>query len=65
MARPYAIDIELSEADRAVLLGWSRCRETAPALALRVLIVSRRLTISLRAIPEPTRASWQVFMPFA
>jgi transposase len=39
MARPHAVAIELSEADRAVLLGWTRRRKTAQALALRARIV--------------------------
>ena len=39
MARPHAVAIELSEADRAVLLNWSRRRKTAQALALRARIV--------------------------
>ena len=39
MATPHAVAIELSEADRAVLLGWTRRRKTAQALALRARIV--------------------------
>jgi transposase len=39
MARPHAVAIELSEADRAVLLNWTRRRKTAQALALRARIV--------------------------
>lgn len=39
MAQPYAMVIESSEADRAVLLGQSHRRETAQALALRARIV--------------------------
>ena len=39
MARPYAIAIESSEVDRAVLLGQSHRRETAQALALWARIV--------------------------
>ena len=39
MATPHAVAIKLSEADRAVLLGWSRRRKTAQALALRARIV--------------------------
>ena len=39
MARPHAFALELSEADRAVLLGWSRRRKTTQALALRARIV--------------------------
>ena len=35
MARPFAVPITLTEADRAVLLGWSRRPKTAQALALR------------------------------
>jgi transposase len=39
MARPHAVAVELSQADRAVLLGWTRRRKTAQALALRARIV--------------------------
>jgi transposase len=39
MARPYAVAIELKDADRAVLLEWVRRRKTAQALALRARIV--------------------------
>lgn len=45
---PEAIAIELSEADRVVLLGWSRRRETSQALALQAHIVSLQLIIPLR-----------------
>lgn len=34
MATPHAVAIELSEADRAVLLSWTRRRKTAQGLAL-------------------------------
>ncbi len=39
MARPFAVPISLTEADRTVLLGWSRRPKTAQALALRARIV--------------------------
>ena len=39
MARPHAVVIELSEADRAELQRWARRRKTAQALALRSRIV--------------------------
>ena len=39
MARPHAVAIELSDADRAVLRNWARRRKTAQALALRARIV--------------------------
>ncbi len=39
MANPPAIPITLSEADRGLLQGWVRCRETAQALATRARIV--------------------------
>jgi hypothetical protein len=39
MATPHAVAIELSEADRAVLLSWTRRRKTAQGLALRARIV--------------------------
>jgi len=39
MARPFAVAITLSEADRAVLVGWTRRQKTAQALALRARIV--------------------------
>src|SRR5215207_5198379 len=39
MARPFAVSITLSEADRAVLVGWARRQKTAQALASRARIV--------------------------
>ena len=39
MPRPYAVAIDLSEADRSELQRWARRRETAQALALRSRIV--------------------------
>ena len=39
MARPFAVSITLSDADRAVLVGWTRRQTTAQALALRARIV--------------------------
>lgn len=39
MARPHAVPIKLEDADRAVLLDWTRRRKTAQALALRARIV--------------------------
>ena len=38
MARPHAVAISLSEADRTVLQNWARRRKTAQALALRARI---------------------------
>lgn len=39
MARPYAVTVSLSEVDRDTLVGWTRRRKTAQALALRSRIV--------------------------
>lgn len=39
MARPHAVAIQLTDADRVVLLDWIRRRKTAQALALRARIV--------------------------
>lgn len=39
MARPHAVAIQLTDADREVLLDWIRRRKTAQALALRARIV--------------------------
>ena len=39
MARPFAVSITLSDADRAVLVGWTRRQKTAQAPALRARIV--------------------------
>lgn len=39
MARPFAVPITLSDADRATLLSWTRRPTTAQALALRARIV--------------------------
>ncbi|WP_053844942.1 IS630 family transposase [Paracidovorax avenae] len=39
MARPHAVAIELSDADRTALQSWTRRRKTAQALALRARIV--------------------------
>jgi transposase len=39
MARPFAVSITLSDADRAVLVGWTRRQKTAQALALRARII--------------------------
>jgi len=42
MARPFAVSITLSEADRAVVVGWARRQKrqkTAQALARRARIV--------------------------
>lgn len=39
MARPFAVPITLTDADREMLLGWSRRPKTAQALALRARIV--------------------------
>ena len=39
MARPHAVVISVSEADRTVLQNWARRRKTAQALALRARIV--------------------------
>ena len=39
MARPFAVSITRSDADRAVLVGWTRRQKTAQALALRARIV--------------------------
>ena len=39
MARPFAVAITLSEADRATLVSWTRRQQTAQALALRARIV--------------------------
>ena len=39
MARPHAVVIHLSQADRAELQRWARRRKTAQALALRSRIV--------------------------
>jgi transposase len=39
MARPFAVSITLSEAERAALVGWARRQKTAQALVLRARIV--------------------------
>jgi FixJ family two-component response regulator len=39
MARPFAVSITLSDADRAVLVGWTRRQKTVQALALRARLV--------------------------
>ena len=39
MARPFAVPITLTNADRATLVGWTRRPKTAQALALRARIV--------------------------
>jgi hypothetical protein len=39
MARPFASSITLSEADRAVPVGWTRRQTTAQALALRARVM--------------------------
>lgn len=39
MARPFAVPITLTEADRATLVAWTRRQKTAQALALRARIV--------------------------
>ena len=51
MARPLAVSITLSDADRAVLVGWTRRQKTAQALALRARIVS--YIAATNADPEP------------
>jgi transposase len=39
MPRPYAVPVTLTDADREVLLGWTRRPKTAQALAFRARIV--------------------------
>ena len=53
MARPLAVSITLSDADRAVLVGWTRRRKTAQALALRARIVLAAADPGTNADPRP------------
>ncbi len=65
---PYRVPtvLELSEAERAALEGWSRRRKTAQALALRARIVLRAAaglsTTAIAAelgVSKPTVGKWR------
>ena len=67
MAKPYAIPITLSDADRAILASWCRRRSTAQGLALRANIILacaepgvRNLTIAERLhVSNLTVSKWR------
>jgi transposase len=67
MARPHAIAIGLSDADRATLESWTRRRKTAQALAMRARIVlacaesgaTNGAVAQSLGVSRPTVATWR------